>query len=132
MSRRPSEEQLRSVKTMLASAFKEMRKYGLMAKQNFQCCMGCACSAMWTEMQKTPGKYKGAVYYHKQDGERLRNGIDFCIGFGAEDQNDTDDGTKDVLVGALAKTILEKSGLVVTWDGTHTEKLTVKFPQPSA
>jgi len=128
MSRRLTEDQLRTGKAMLASAFKEMRKYGILARQNFQCCMGCACQALWTEMKETPGRYRGAVYYHKQDGERLRNGIDFCIGFGVEDHGDTDNGEADVLIGIIAKMALEKAGLIVSWNYTHTEKLTVRFP----
>lgn len=51
-------------KANLNQAFKELRKLGYFARQNFMCCQNCA----WAEV---PVDVKKVVFYHKQDGQHL-------------------------------------------------------------
>lgn len=122
----PSEEEIRAGKALLAKAFKDLRKEGLIAKQNFMCCRSCASCSIWNDIDASPGKYKGAVYYCKQDGDNLRKDGRFYLGFGAAD---TDDDKVATLIGQLTKVVLEKHGLNVEWDGSANTRLLVRFPQ---
>lgn len=121
----PSKGQLRAGKALLAAAFRHMRAHGLLARQNFMCCRGCAENALWNDIDANPGKYKGAVYYHHQDNDDLREKGEFYLGFGAAD---TDDNPTTVEVGEIVKKALEKFSLIVEWDGTARKRILVKFP----
>ena len=122
----PSEGEIRAGKALLAKAFKDLRKEGLIAKQNFMCCRSCASCSIWNDIDASPGKYKGAVYYCKQDGDNLRKSGKFYLGFGAAD---TDDNKVTALIGQLTKVVLEKHGLKVEWDGSAGTRILVRFPQ---
>ena len=49
-------------KENLNQAFKELRKLGYFARQNFMCCQNCA----WATV---PMDAKKVVFYHKQDAD---------------------------------------------------------------
>ena len=51
-------------KVNLNQAFKELRKLGYFARQNFLCCQSCAWAAV-------PMDAKKVVFYHRQDTEEL-------------------------------------------------------------
>lgn len=121
----PSDEQIRNGKALLAVAFREMRKQGLLAKQNFMCCRSCGSHALWNTMGEQPGKYKGAVFYCKQDGDNLRESGKFYLGFGAAD---TDDDKETTIIGWMVQSALVKSGLQVEWDGSPGTRILVRFP----
>jgi len=114
-------------KVMLTGAFADLRKQGFMAKQNCMCCSGCACAKIWTEIQKKPGKYIGAVYYHKQDTDHLKESGEFCVGFGPMNV-DAEDWVW-LLAGHAAKTTFERYGLAVEWSGSRDQRLTIKLPR---
>jgi hypothetical protein len=48
----------------LNEAFKDLRKSGYFARQNFQCCQSCAWAAIPEE------KEEKVVFYHQQDAAR--------------------------------------------------------------
>lgn len=52
-----------STKQKINNAFRELRKNGYFAKQDFWCCQTCAWNAITDEQAKK------AVFYHKQDTE---------------------------------------------------------------
>lgn len=51
-------------KSNLNEAFKELRKLGYFARQNFKCCQSCGWAAVPVDKAKV-------VFYHHQDNERL-------------------------------------------------------------
>lgn len=51
-------------KENLNNAFKELRKLGYFARQNFKCCQNCAWAAVPMDKAKV-------VFYHAQDNEDL-------------------------------------------------------------
>lgn len=55
-------------KEQLNTSFKELRKKGYFARQNFQCCQSCGWSMVPNE------KEKEAVFYHRQDTETISDG----------------------------------------------------------
>jgi len=122
-----NQDDLKNGKALLAKAFADLRKQGFVAKQNFMCCSSCACASIWTDIEKAPGKYIGAVYYHKQDTDHLKESGEFCVGFGPMNV-DAEDWVW-LLAGHAAKTTFERHGLAVEWDGTKNQRLTIKLPR---
>ena len=55
-------------KSRITSVFRDLRKIGYFAKQNFWCCQSCA----WHDI---PRDVEKVVFYHKQDGAAIKNGI---------------------------------------------------------
>jgi hypothetical protein len=125
MRNRINQDDLKNGRALLAKAFADLRKQGFMARQNCMCCSGCACSKIWTDIQKKPGKYIGAVYYHSQDAARLKESGEVCIGFGPVD-TDAEEWAW-LLAGHAAQSTFKRYGLAVEWDGTVKQKLTVKL-----
>lgn len=62
-------------KQRLTAAFKDLRKLGYIALQNFACCNNCAGYEIATRVKDMPAgrqdKLAGAVYYHRQDADAL-------------------------------------------------------------
>jgi hypothetical protein len=99
-------------KEQLNNLFKELRKAGYIAKQNFSCCTGCACYELGEYFSKKgipEGKERKSVYYHHQDTLDIEKGFIY-LGWSGN-------GTEIV-------TIAKKVGLKVDWDGN--EKLKIK------
>jgi hypothetical protein len=63
--------------TKLNEAFKRFRRAGLVARQNFLCCSGCAGYALTLDIEKRidagKDRPKGVIFYHRQDAEALRD-----------------------------------------------------------
>lgn len=108
-------------------AFKVMRHMGLVAYQNYQCCAGCAGTAITTEVERrldqgTPREdIKGVVFYHKQDAEVLRDGgllgKTLCIRYGdCESQKYGIVGMETAVVGHLVTQALAVVGIKYSWN----------------
>jgi len=128
---RISEEQFRAGKALLNKAFADLRKQGIMAKQNYLCCMGCASSSLGEEIRQAhashPNKYLGGAYYHSQDAEDLRE-RGFChIGYGAAPDSANEE-LFALTVGQAVKLTMERHGLKVDWDGDVTQRIRVSIP----
>jgi len=115
----------------LTKAFREAGKRGLVARQNFSCCGGCASSELGS-MATARGK-DGVVYYHRQDAERLRPsgrygrnpGADHVyLGYGSV--HDGDAATVDV--GNKVCEALARAGLAYEWDGGAATRIKVLLP----
>lgn len=52
-----------TTKKKITNAFRELRKKGYFARQNFWCCQNCAWNAMTDEQAEK------AVFYHRQDAD---------------------------------------------------------------
>jgi hypothetical protein len=69
------------MKNKITSAFKELRKQGYFARQNWQCCQSCG----WAAVPNNKGEK--VVFYHNQDKEILnKNGECFLAWSGDGDE----------------------------------------------
>jgi hypothetical protein len=132
MARKISQHLLMAGKVALKAAFADLRKQGIYARQNYQCCGGCACSQMGEDIkaahEKTPGKYMGGAYYHRQDAEDLRERGYVYIGFGAAPDSNMDRELVSLTVGQAVNLTMRRYGLEVEWDGTTDTKVLVSIP----
>lgn len=143
--RRNKDFDLKETKVRLTKAFRYLRKQnGILAKQNFMCCGGCAGGTLATriteENAKKPGRWNGSVYYHRQNNDSLIEDGEVYIHFGhashCVDSSNVitgDDRPSDtVAIGQCAKEALERYGLEVEWNGGGGTCLLVKgveFPK---
>lgn len=109
----------------LTRAFKEMRRKGLVARQNFSCCGGCAGGEIATYVSKLPEakfrKVKGSVFYHAQAAADKRRGEDFYMSFGkvtCTNGRETQHSTKEV--GWMVCECLIAAGIDHEWTGDPT------------
>lgn len=77
-------------------AFKQLRKAGYFARQNFLCCQSCACAAIPDDVEKY-------VFYHAQDNDDKKEGLPFFVAWRG--------------VGKEIVSIFESNGINVNWDG---------------
>lgn len=114
----------------LNNAFKEMRKEGLIARQNFLCCGNCAgyaITGLAEKAVKAGKKFTGVVYYHAQDNDRKKRGQDFNLGYGAVDSNEMGKlGLGTLKVGHLVCDTLKKHGVIYEWDGKPETTVLIK------
>lgn len=101
--------------------FPELRKNGLLARMNFECCSSCASYALCEDMKKINARQSrkkniiGAVFYNRQDEDHLKNtGIVYLKYMAAKEDDDAD----AIAIGILIKKLAEKFNLKVTWDGS--------------
>ena len=100
-------EQLKEFKSKINLAFRDFRKTGYFAKQNFWCCQSCA----WSDVPEDTEK---VVFYHAQDNDNLKKGNFFLAWAGN---------------GYQIVNILKNRGLVVSWDDSEgdNKRINVKF-----
>ena len=111
------------VKKRLNEAFREMRKRGIMAKQDFTCCMTCGNSEIERFIRK---KDHGYCFYHAQDKDRMfskermfvANELYLCYG-GATSRDDPEP------VGRQVCEILRSHAFEVEWDGSEETRIRV-------
>jgi hypothetical protein len=84
-------------KSRITEAFRELRKLGYFARQNYLCCQSCAWSAIPEE------KSEKVVFYHAQDNDRLKSSGKCHLGWSG-------DGNEIV-------SVLNKHGVKTIWDG---------------
>lgn len=115
-----------AVKAKLKTAFALMRGAGLIARQSYCCCMGCACAALDSVFEAAPWKI-GAVYYHRQDAEGFAYpGPDagLYIRFGGRPGVGE---AEDYRIGEMAVGLLARAGLKPEWNGNPREAIWVPF-----
>jgi hypothetical protein len=102
-------------KRRMNEAFKVLRRQGLVARQDYKCCMSCALSALETDMETPRNKKKrGFVYYHRQDKDSYENGYPLHLRYGAREE---DDKEKSLAVGVAVCIAFARQGFEVEWDG---------------
>ena len=81
-------------KANLNQAFKDLRKLGYFARQNFWCCQSCAWAAV-------PVNVKKVVFYHKQDADELKETGEAvgCMGYFSYGESNIGIGENDVEIG---------------------------------
>lgn len=97
-----------TTKQKITQSFRDLRKAGYFARQNFWCCQGCGWSAIPEE-----SKHK-AVFYHRQDtesfdGKELKRPLHLAW-----------DGDGHEIAG-----ILRNNGLSVEWNGSPDTRIKV-------
>lgn len=88
----------------LTKAFRELRKVGYFAKQNFTCCQTCA----WAEV---PDGVEKVVFYHNQDNETKKQGEPFHLAWSGD--------------GREIQRILKKNGVKTKWSGSEDKRILV-------
>ena len=119
-------------KEKLNQLFKALRRTGLMARQSFLCCGGCAGAQLAEDLGKARAKGKdpaGCAFYTKQDAQRLQNDKGTYISFGKVSFYD---GEKDpkfetyLESGAVGDIIREEAvalGIKVEWNGSPEQRI---------
>ena len=87
----------------LTSAFKELRKAGYFAKQNFWCCQSCAWHAVPEE------RADRVVFYHKQDKESLARSGSVHLAWSGN--------------GHEICRILNENGIATEWEGNENKRI---------
>ena len=122
------------------AAFRDLRKAGFIAKQNFSCCGSCAgyeIAAQVKEMSEAKrARVQGTVFYTKQDAARMRDSgrgwsyrpgsNKLFLAYGPVSVHEVGEfGVPVTESGYLIKAALEKQGLQVEWDGDPVKKIGV-------
>ena len=89
----------------LTKAFKDLRKHGYFARQNFTCCQSCG----WSEVPED--KADKAVFYHNQDHHSYKEGGDLYLAWSGD--------------GNLICETLRMHGLQVEWEGTPDRRICI-------
>lgn len=117
-------------KDRLNTAFKELRRMGFVARQNFLCCQTCAGSVILEKLNeaKAKGRMKaGYVYYHRQDADDLKEYGDCYLAFGSGDPDSSgkQDRKESKKVGFQVVEVLNKAGITTKWDGNPNTRIQV-------
>lgn len=125
-----------SARKALSAAFREFRKNGYLARENFACCATCA----WTElsceaadMQRNGQDVHGIIYYHGQDADGIEEFGECNIGFGGvHGKSDDEVAADDAAVGRTLVETLRKHGLSVEWNGSPAVRVLVDMKEATA
>lgn len=110
-------------KVKLNALFAGLRKRKLIARQNYMCCGGCA-SAQVHENASRRGLV-GGVFYHRQEGDRLRDGQEeVYLSYGSV----YEDSLPVARVGEMIREEAERLGLEVRRDGDPTRCVVIALP----
>ena len=93
-----------TIQEKLTLAFKDLRKLGYFARQNFTCCQTCG----WAEVPQGRDK---VVFYHAQDKANLDKRGNCYLAW---------EGNGEEIV-----TTLQNRGLVVEWNGDENTRIKV-------
>ncbi|MFL1431484.1 MULTISPECIES: DUF6891 domain-containing protein [unclassified Nocardiopsis] len=111
--RRPS----RTDSERLTRAFRSLDASGIIAREEFLCCTGCARADLDTEAAAAGSR--GYAYYHWQDTLAAAGGAPLMVGFESTHQ------VRRAAVGAEVAEALRAHGLTVHWDGDPERKIEV-------
>lgn len=125
----------------LVRAFALVRKRGVIARQNYLCCTGCASSAIAVEINdkvtkdaRVKDKVKGVVFFHKQGGffSGRSGSVSTCyLHFGqVETSAHGPVGLPSLAVAKILVECLREVGLAFEWDGTSDKCVEVLFTPP--
>lgn len=126
--------------TALMTAFSELAEIGIVARGNFTCCGTCASSEIWDERDDSR-TWRGYVYFHAQDAERIPAERATYLGYGVfldaylpksewdalSDQAKDDTYTR--LVRELmseATDVFQRHGIEVEWTGDLDVRILVQ------
>lgn len=125
------------LKDLLNDSFKELRRLGITARQNYWCCQSCAGYELGTQTAEKvragkAAKLLGHVFYTKQDTENMYEHRRLFLSFGQSGCSEFGDfGPDTIAVGQTIVGVLRRHGLHVKWDGTAQQRILVTLA-PSA
>ncbi|HEX8905836.1 MAG TPA: hypothetical protein VF771_13380 [Longimicrobiaceae bacterium] len=108
----------------LDAAFAELERRGIVARQNFSCCMNCGTSEIWGEVADAQAEGRvihGCTFYHEQDTQRAAEGGGVFLAFQASEEGDQ----AAVRVGREIVDVLRAHGLSPEWTGTADRRIDV-------
>jgi hypothetical protein len=110
----------------LDAAFDALEAEGVIARQNFACCMTCGSHEIWDEIQAASEAglpARGYAFFHTQDTDAAVDGGDLYLAYGA-----CEDGEAAALgIGREIVAQLAAHGLRTEWDGTWDRRIGVPF-----
>ena len=120
----------------LTLAFRALRSAGFVARQNFQCCSGCASCEIAGDVAAKGKWIPGCVFTTKQDMsaeslrliDRARGEHGIWLKFGPVEADGVVYGFDTITVGRVIVEACEAVGLEVAWDGTAATCINVKVP----
>lgn len=116
----------------LNNAFRDLRKQGFVARQNFSCCGTCAWCELATMIGErvTNGRVKvdavrGVVFFHRQDAAHLDNDGGCFIAFGAVFVSELDRRVGDDAAesGRVVNATFHRHGFNTIWDGNPDKRI---------
>lgn len=119
----------------LTVAFKSLRAAGFVARQNFECCSGCAGCAIADDVGAKGKWIPGCVFTTRQDmNARALDALDrdssrgVFLKFGPVTAGSTVYGFDTQTVGRVVREACEAAGLEVEWDGRRWSCIEVRVP----
>ncbi|HZM75334.1 MAG TPA: hypothetical protein VFC19_06385 [Candidatus Limnocylindrales bacterium] len=109
--------------TNLDRAFEELEEAGIVARQNFACCMNCGSSEIFDERDDSR-EWRGYVFFHEQDTDRLIENGSVYLAYGAFSQTDLPQMVETDILPALIR-----HGLRPDWDGDVNTRIRVDNAQ---
>lgn len=124
---------IKEIKIKLNSAFRQLRKEGFLAKQDWENTMTSGIYYIHLEADKlidqNPAmkeKLRGYVFYHYQDEMNRRRGEEFYIAFGQIDSDKYGKiGYGARKVGNYVSRVLREHGVPVNWNGSSKTRIGV-------
>lgn len=104
----------------LDAAFVALEAEGVIARQNFTCCMTCGSTEIWDEIRMAEEAglpARGYTFYHVQDTESAVEGHGVYLAYGACEKGQA---------AAIARRVvsqLEAHGLAPEWDGSVAQRI---------
>lgn len=121
---------LETVRGLVGEIFADLRKDGFLARMNFSCCSNCGLyelEAMADERTEKGKKVQGAIFWHRQDEQRLQDGGPLCIRYFQVESDKHgllgDFSTQEI--GALIVSKLREKGIALDWDGNPNRTINV-------
>lgn len=110
----------------ISIAFRALRKQGLLARQRFMCCQGCALNKLSQEFNAAPDDAKpaGYVFFHKQDAKVLNEHGRVHLAFGIFGRQ-RQAGHTAADVGKLVVEACKAAGCPVDWSGDAGTRILV-------
>jgi hypothetical protein len=102
----------------LDTAMAALEDNGIVARQNFSCCMTCGSGEIRDEIEtfNAGGRMaRGYVFFHQQATEHAVNGDGINFAYGAAGLNPSVD--EDIAIGRELAEALRNAGLKVDWNG---------------
>lgn len=104
--------------------FAELRTKRIVTGRRYLCCGSCAASGLaeYIKTLQEQGKaVTGAVWYHSQDYDAMREAGKLYIGY--DGQGDVE----QVVIGEMLADAMRRQGLKVTWGGSPMERVMVEI-----
>ena len=109
----------------LDTAFADLERRGILARQNYWCCGTCGCAAIDDEMTRLRRRrpVRGYAFYHEQDTTFAVDGHGLHLNYGSIE----DDERSSVAIGREIVTVLTSHGLKTRWNGNLDERIKVSL-----